>query len=256
MHRFGLKGVLAVFAALSFATSAQAVVSLPAASASIDWTTFSFQVFGLNGNATPTFSFDAGSQSTNVYTNGPSDYAQDWVTSLSATSGVAAASGSADALGAQFTSHPTVPANSATAQRYGSFTLGSNSFVVFSVNASAFIDMNVPQGGAAYAWAYLTADGPDMFGGPDTQSSSTQKLVFANGLGTPLSQSGRLFASFSNLSGGDLVGNLNAAAITNSYGGTIIYVPVPEPGATMMLLAGLALVGTVVVRRRSIPVRS
>ena len=70
-------------------------------SASIDWTTFGFQVFGLNGNTNPTFSFDGPSQSTNVYTNSTSDYAQDWSSPLSATEGVAFASASADALVAQ-----------------------------------------------------------------------------------------------------------------------------------------------------------
>lgn len=256
MHRFGLKGLLAAVAALTFAASASATAVVPAASASIDWTTFGYQVFGLNGNTNPTFSFDVPSQSTNVYNNSTGDYSQDWSSPLSATEGVAFASASADALVAQFTSHPTVPVNNATAQRYGQFTLGSDAYVVFSVNAAASIDMNDPQGGDAYAWAYLTAEGPDMFGGPDTQSASTQKLVFANGLGNPLSQSGKLIASFSNLSGGDLIGTLNAAAITSSYGGTIIYLPVPEPGVNMMLLVGLALVGTMVSRRRSTPPRA
>ena len=249
----GVRRVLAALLVLGCAGGAQAVVSVPAATASVDWSSLSVQTFGLNGNLVPTFSFDVGSQFTYVSVNsGSSNSASDWTSPLSVVDGVSFASSSDSTLLSQFTSHPTVPANGSSASRNGTFALGSNSYVVFSVNASASIDMNVPAGGAAYAWAYLTADGPDMFGGPDLQSSSTQKLVFAQGLGMPLEQSGKLFASFSNFTGVDIVGNLYANAITNSYGGTIVIVPgVPEPGAYMMLLAGLALVGTVVIRRRA-----
>jgi hypothetical protein len=258
MRATGLKNFLAAFAVALFGLNAHAVAVAPTASASIDWSTFSYQVFGLNGNPNPTFSFNEGSLSTNVNTTfpGPSDSSADWSTPLSVSSDVNFASANAGSLVAQFTTHPTVPSNSAQAQRYGSFTLGTDSYVVFSVMASASINMNTPAGGSAYAWAFLTADGPDMFGGPDTQTASTQKLVFSSGVGNPASQSGRLIASFSNLSGGDLVGTLSANAITSSYGGTIVLVPVPEPGMPALLLAGLALVGTVVARRRATPGRA
>ena len=256
MRYSSIRHVLAALVVFVGAGGAGAVVPVPspAATASIEWATFTVQWFGVNGNLDPMFSFDSGSQSTNVNINfpGPSDVAADWTSPLSVAEGVSFASSSDSTLLSQFTSHPTVPANGSSASRNGTFTLGINSMVVFSVFASASIDMNAPPGGAAYAWAFLTAEGPDMFGGLDRQNSSTQKLVFAEGLGTPLEQSGRLFASFTNLSDGDIVGNLYANAITNSYGGTIVIVPgIPEPGTYAMLLAGLALLGTVAVRRRA-----
>ncbi|MCY7308350.1 MAG: PEP-CTERM sorting domain-containing protein [Rhodoferax sp.] len=254
MRYSSIRRVLAALVVFVGAGGAGAVVPSPAATASIDWATFNVQAFGVSGNSSPSFIFDTGSQNTYVNINfpGTSDSAGDWTSTLSVVGGVNSASSSASTLLSQFTSHPTVPENGSSVSRNGTFTLGSNSMVVFSVFASASIDMNAPLGGAAYAWAFLTAEGPDMFGGLDRQSSSTQKLVFAEGFGTPLVQSGKLFASFTNLSNGDIVGNLNANAIINSYGGTIVIVPgIPEPGTSAMLLAGLALLGTVAVRRRA-----
>ncbi|MFN0162347.1 MAG: PEP-CTERM sorting domain-containing protein, partial [Burkholderiales bacterium] len=88
-----------------------------------------------------------------------------------------------------------------------------------------------------------------MFGGPDTQRATTEKLVFATDPASGVSASGLLIASFSNLTSGDLNGNLFASATVGSYGGTI-GPPIPEPSAYLMMLAGLALMGGVVSARR------
>ncbi len=260
MHRFGLKGLLAAVAALTFAASAPATAVVPAASASIDWTTFSYQLFSF-GNPTPTLTMDPLTQSTSIYaqqSENAADGVGDWTTGpLSVTDGVATASATSGMLSAQFTSLPPVPGLSAQSSRSGSFVLSANSYVVFSVNVDTTINMTAPTGGAAYAWSYLSAEGQDMFGGADTQRSTTDKISWAAGLGTPVQNSGTLYATFANLTAEDLSGTINAFAQVNSYGATIVFVPeVPEPGTYMMLLAGLALLGTVAARRNALPIRS
>lgn len=251
---------LAACIAVAGLGSAHAVVATPAASATVDWSSFSYQLFSF-GNPTPTLTLDSLTQNTNIYaqqSENASDGAADWTTGpLSVTDGVATASATSGMLSAQFTSLPPVPNLSAQSSRSGSFVLSANSYVVFSVNVDTTINMTAPTGGGAYAWSYLSAEGQDMFGGVDTQRSTTDKISWAAGLGTPVQNSGTLYATFANLTAGDLSGTINAFAQVNSYGATIVFVPeVPEPGTYMMLLAGLALLGTVAARRNGLPIRS
>jgi hypothetical protein len=245
-----LRRVLASFLVslgLSSAAPSAVAVVLPPAFATVDWSSFSYQLFSF-GNPTPTLTWDY--QSSTAWTSQSATVSQpDWTTPDSTAGGVAVASFTSSTLEAQFSAHPTVANINAEAQRYGTFTLSAQSHVVFSVPVSVYIDMNVPTGGAAYSWSYLTASGPDPFGGPDEQNSSTGKVVFAQGAGFSQTQSGLLYASFSNLTAGDLSGNLYASAIVNSYGGTI-GPPIPEPSVSLMMLAGLLLMASVSSARR------
>ena len=260
-----MRSVLKTFAlaaclAVGSVGSAHAVVATPAASATMDWSTFSYQLFSF-GNPTPTLTMDPLTQTTNIYaqqSENASDGVADWTTGpLSVIDGVATASATSGMLTAQFTSLPPIPGLSAQSSRSGSFVLSANSYVVFSVSVDTSINMTAPTGGAAYAWSYLSAEGQDMFGGADIQRSTTDKISWADELGTPVQNSGTLYATFANLTAGDISGTINGFAQVNSYGATIVFVPeVPEPGTYMMLLAGLALLGTVAARRKSLPIRS
>ena len=220
------------------------------AQATIDWATFTYQLFGIGGGAPGSLTWI--SQNTGVQmsnSNGSlSDGGSDWTSTFSVANGIVVSSASLTSLNSAFSATLPSASNLGQSNRYGTFTLSDQTLVVFSVDASASIDMTAPPGGAAYAWSVLSAEGGDMFGGPDQQRSETAKLVFGNGAGNPETQSGKLYASFSNLSGADLQGNLNTFTQVNSYGGTIVVV-VPEPETYMMFIAGLMVMGSIAMRR-------
>ena len=250
--RFKKIAITSMVSLALLSSAAHAVLAPPpVASASIDWSTFEMKVIDTN----PTDGIDAVAtftirdRTSDVYasiTVPASGSSADWTTFLSASDGVASATAQAGSLSAMFSSPPSALNAYAVSNRYGYFTLSTNTLVTFSVNASASIDMNVPLNGSAYAWASLQTDGPG-FDGADAQHSETSKLVFAQGAGSPLTQSGKLNASFYNGSGGNLDGTVHAFAQVNSNG--FIAAGVPEPETYALMLAGLGLM-VFMARRR------
>ena len=249
--RTRLKPVLAAAGAAMLLTSlpAQAVVG-PSASASIDWSTFVVQVIDTNplDGIAAALTWQSQSSSVNASVGSfPFDASSDWTGLLSVADGVASAATSGASLSAAFSDAPPGLSAYAQANRYGTFSVTANTLVTFSVLASAAVDLPVPLNGSAYAWSYLEASGPGFNGDVDSpQRSSTDKLVFASGFGTPLSASGTLNALFYNGTASDLSGNLNSFSQVSSYG----FIPVvPEPGGLALMVAGLALIGCVAGRR-------
>jgi len=233
--------------------SAQALmVTPPVASATFDWASFEYQVLSIGGPLDGGHQLTWLNQSTDVSADNfefVSDGSADWESLLNVVVGVAAAGASNSGLSAEFTQIPTSLNAYAQSNRYGSFTISAKSLVTFSVNASVSIDMSMPLNGNAYAWAVLDVDGPG-FGGDENspQHSGTQKLTFAQGLGMPQAQSGKLLASFINTTNEDMSGTLRAFATVSSYGFIAV---VPEPESYALMLAGLGLMAFVARRRKT-----
>ena len=176
-----LKIVVAI-AALASALPAASALPPPSgtAMATIDWTSFKYTLVNTTGS-TPNYGDDGDIQfldkksKVDVSPFSPSDAGEDvyeapnWTSSLNIHNGFAAAMANASILSAQFTSLPTSLSSRAEARREGSFTLQANTLVTFYVDVSTFIDMDKPLNGDAYAWAYLSVDGPGVRGGEQGQ---------------------------------------------------------------------------------------
>lgn len=215
--------------------------SAATATAAIDWSTFTSQVFDVNPLDGVVSALTWGALNTGVnviagsYTG---DYSSDWTTSVSATQDLGYASADASNVFAGLTSIPTSDVT-AWSNRSGDFTLTAKSIAVFSVDADTFIDMSQPVGGGAYAWTQLRVEGTGPFG-TDNQHSYGEKIVWADG--TPLHDSGKLYAIFTNLNDSDMTGSVSGFAQVSSYGGASV-AAVPEAQTWAMLVVGLGLVG-------------
>ncbi len=227
-----------------------ASATLPtSADAYIDWSTFAIQIIDINGGTGGSLSWTF--QSSDVYVDAGSSVSNnsaDWSTPLSAADGVAMANADVSSLQASFSTPPASLNAYAQANRYGYFSLTANTMAIFSVEASAYIDMNDPINGDAYAWAALDADGVGPFG-TDLQHGGTSKLAWAAGAGFPVTDSGKLYATFINLTNADMDGTVHAFTQVNKYG--VIAVAVPEPETYALMLAGLGLVGFMARRRKA-----
>lgn len=221
-----------------------AIVTAPVATASIDWSTFSTQVIDVNpldsvlsvltwGTYRSEVNADAG-----VYAD---DFSSNWTASLSAVDGVASAAADTSSLTAQFSAAPSSLNAVAGSNRNADFIITAKTIAVFSVDASTYIDMNVPMNGGAYAWAQLQADGVGPFG-TDSQHSSGDKIAWATGIGSPVTDSGKLYASFINLTDSDMSGSVAGFSQVNTYGVAAV-AAVPEAQTWAMLVVGLGLVG-------------
>ena len=232
------------------ALPAQAVVQ-PPAFASIDWSTFSYQLIDTNplDGVLPTIEFLNQNSNTSASASSyDAASAADWSSDLSSASGSASATIGAGGLNAQFTALPSTLNTFAQASRTGSFIVSANTLVTFSVAAAIGVNLPVPLNGSAYSWSRFSISGPGFTGNPNQlQQSVTELLLFADGSGVPRTQDGVLLGSFYNGSGGNLTGQINAFSQVNSNG----FIPVvPEPETYAMLLAGVGLLAAV-ARRRS-----
>jgi hypothetical protein len=242
-----------IAAAMVISGSAFAVSAPPVASASIDWSTFSWQVFDTNPSDGVTAALTWNAQPSDVSTNVDNSYknfnSSDWTSPISAVDGVASATVvSGGNLQATFSSLPTTLNANAWANHNGYFTLSANTLVTFSVMANTSIEMNSPINGSAYAWSGLDAYGPGPYGQANqNQTSSGSKISWASGLGNPVNDIGGINALFFNGTGSAMDGTIHAYANVTSYG----FIPaVPEPDTYGMMLVGLCLVGSIAKRRK------
>ena len=230
-------------------TPAMASAPSAAAYANIDWSTFTVQIIDINGGTGGALTWTNGKTSdvnadAGNYANNSSS---DWSTYLSVIDDVASSSTDATSINANFSTSPTSLNAYAQANRFGYFTLTANTMAIFSVNANTNIDMSKPLNGDAYAWAALDADGVGPFG-TDLQHGGTSKIAFAAGVGSPVTDNGKLYATFTNLTAVDMDGTVHAFTQVNKYG--VIAFAVPEPETYAMMLAGLGLVGFMARRRK------
>ncbi|NGZ86072.1 PEP-CTERM sorting domain-containing protein [Duganella aceris] len=146
---------------------------------------------------------------------------------------------------------------------FNTFTLSANTKVTFSTIASAQVatsmgyNLDADQDEYAYAHMLLAVSGSvagqEQFDGQERELFATFN-VRDDGTteGVRDSWSGLLSASFSNTSGVNAFGEMQAFVSTEGYSAVWDGVtPVPEPETYAMLLAGLALVGGVARRRKT-----
>jgi hypothetical protein len=156
---------------------------------------------------------------------------------------------------------------------FNTFTLSANTKVTFSTTASAQVrtsmGYNLDADQDEYAYAHLLLAVGGSVGGQDQYDVQERELFATFNVrddgtteGVSDSWSGLLSASFSNTSGVDAFGEMQAFVSTEGYSATWdgvtpelspILSPVaavPEADTYAMLLAGLALVGGVARRRR------
>ncbi len=151
-----------------------------------------------------------------------------------------------------------------------SFTLSPNTLMVFTVDANIavaatgggrtaqFDTFFFTNGDTSSAGASLAVSGTGPTGSGFQSSNDNRSLFadafydFGSGVFIPSSNSftGQLGVSFTNLSSGDLTGNLtmNFRVSGTAYGDALL---VPEPSAWALMLAGLATVAGVARRRRA-----
>jgi hypothetical protein len=245
-----LKTIAAALCAATLALPSGIALAIvtPPATASIDWSTFSVQVFDMDPSDSITSALTWNYQSTWVSADAGASVSDSafgspplaWISTLSVADGVASAMANASSLNAEFSASPASLNAWAQSNRDGGFSLTANTLAIFSVDASAYIDMNAPINGSAYAWARLGADGVGPFG-TDSQHSYGDKIAWANGVGNPpVTDAGKLYATFTNLTGSGMNGTVFGFATVNRYG----FIPVvPEPETWAMLLVGVGLVG-------------
>jgi hypothetical protein len=150
---------------------------------------------------------------------------------------------------------------------YNGFTLGANTAVVFTANATASASTSVGYqdgygGEYANAYAWLNVWGSQPSGNGGNQSSYSEVRANASYTSTWNEQTYQYFGqetfssdtlsgAYVNLTGAEKIGNVQFGTQVDG----ISYVAaVPEPGTYAMLLAGLGLMGAIARRRKVKPV--
>ncbi len=231
MSKFSAVLLAATLATLS--VQAQAI-SPSSATASIDWSKFEIRLIDLDltDGITPSLTWD--NRWTRVTADGASylqDLAPDWTTAISAIDGATQAFADSNS---QLANVDGVGSGNAWSDRFGDFTLSSNTLVLFSVAADAHIFGGVDQ----YAAAHLDAFGQGALGNGEQSSHSS---VWADM--SSASESAILSASFINLTTGNLAGSVAGTVYASA--------PVPEPDVYGMMLVGIGLVAWVIRRHKA-----
>jgi hypothetical protein len=239
------KTLISALTVALFGLSAQAqAVLAPNAVASIDWSTFSAQVFDL----TPLDNIAAGltwtyqDTSVTVTNSQNTSSVNDWTTSLSLSSSHEDASADASFLVASLFAIPNPPGGFgfASAGRYGDFSLTPGTLVLFTVH----VDLEATGNENNQAYANMNVWGPDALNTGGNQSANSS---LSAGAWSPANQvSGTLSTSFVNLSNANMTGGINVFGEVQGY-----TAPIPEPETYALLLAGLGLVGWMARRRQA-----
>lgn len=218
------------------------------ATASVDWTSFSFYLVDTDptDGIAPAFEWINPNTDTYVRAGGvsDSDYQSGHVDALAAVGSVQAFA-NAEVLYASATGTPSSGEVWAYAQRGYDFTLSANTIAIFSVNGMGSVtDTTGFASGNAYGG--ISVNGPNVSGladGPLQNSSG----YFSASLGSPTSQT--MFAVFSNRTGDTMNGSM-AIYASVYFSNPTPPAPVPEPETWAMLAAGLGLLGLAARRRK------
>lgn len=237
-----LKSAALAAGLLGFCLQSHAVVP-PVAQASIDWTSFSYQLFDLDPldgvEASLSWLYQASGISLEYVSSSYWSSSEGWTPALQSSDGVSEATADASSLTALAYGYAPSESHVGTyVHRWGGFTLSAKTLAVFSVSSSVSVvpDSNFYTYG--YATAYLSVD--DYNSDPYYSSSSALTVTDYDGLPN---KSGTLSANFVNLTDSERSGSLGASVQVQ------VTAAVPEPHTYGMLLAGLAVIFQVARRR-------
>lgn len=228
----------AVLAAGVLGFCLQSHAAAPVAEANIDWTSFSYQLFDLDPldgvAASLTWGGQGSSTSAGYFGYSASD---DWSFPLQSADGVSYATANEGGLAAVTSSNNTVV--DAYAHRWGDFTLSAKTLVVFSVSGSVSVVGDSDFAAYRSAAVRLNVTGYDI----DTYFASQSGLSVGQYYGGPSNKSGIMSLSFVNLT------DSGRTAYMYAYAQADAAAPIPEPHTYGLMLAGLAVMSSVVRRR-------